>query len=126
MDTSIKNQIQNSKMFLNNLKDKQLSSFLEGVKEGEKNPLLAINVPFKLVDSQKITQDKYKLFIDSLQQSLQENKNLVLKNKCKHKGGYLKKQQKFTRKTNKPKQKKKTKKKKMYVNCNNSATNLNR
>ena len=84
MDTSIKNQIENSQTFLNQLKSKQLGTFLEGVKEGENNPLVALNIAFQ---SQNVSKDKYKLFIDSLKQSLQENRNTVLKTNCKQEGG---------------------------------------
>lgn len=84
MDTSIKNQIENSQTFLNQLKSKQLGTFLEGVKEGENNPLVALNIAFQ---SQNVSKDKYKLFIDSLKQSLQENRNTVLKTNCKQGGG---------------------------------------
>lgn len=84
MDTSIKNQIENSQTLLNQLKSKQLGTFLEGVKEGENNPLVALNIPFQ---SQNVTKDKYNLFIDSLRKSLQENRNAVLKTNCKQEGG---------------------------------------
>lgn len=96
MDTSIKNQIQNSQTFLRELKDKNLGTFLEGVKEGENNPLIALNIPFQ---SQNVSKDKYNLLIDSLKKSLEENKNLVLKHNCRQAGGKQKQKQTKKQKT---------------------------